>query len=181
MILSALRLFRSLTGYHYKMIILTILLPVIGFPIIDYFGPDLCVVRVILYVAAFSVWSVSAVLAVASMLRSDSSKAEQQTNQKLEALSDQICRLRAEHKESRVDLRQQVDDLEEVVRSTFEDLGVVLPPRPVSVGAKAINWTVSVSAANVTVGGSKLARLRQWFRRAMRRSWEVTYGKPEDS
>ena len=103
-------------------------------------------------------------LALASMLRSDSSEAEQQINQKLEALSDQICRLREEHNESRVDLRQQVDDLEKVVRSTFEELGVVLPPRPISIRAKAILGTFSVSAANVTVvGGSKLARLRQWF------------------
>ena len=48
-------------------------------------------------VAAFSVWSLFAVLALASMLRSDSSEAKQQINQKLEALSDQICRLREEH------------------------------------------------------------------------------------
>ena len=38
MILGALWLFRSLSGYHYRTILLTIPLPVIGPPVIAYFG-----------------------------------------------------------------------------------------------------------------------------------------------
>ena len=180
MFLSALRLIRSLSGHHYKTIILTVLLPAIGPPAIAYFGPDYLVLRSVLYLAAFLIWSVFAVLAVASMLNRDRSEAEQLVSQKVEALSEQISRLREEQEELRVDLRQQLDDLEEVVRSTLsEKLGVVLPPRPISIRAKFLLGSVGMSIANLTViGGSKVARLRQWFRRAMRRSWEVVYGKP---
>ena len=182
MILTALRLFRSLSGYHHRTILLTILLPVIWPPLIAYFGPDSIVLQVILYVAALLLWSVFAVLAVASMLRRDRSEAEQLVVQQIEALSGQIRRLREEHEDLRVDLRQQVDDLEEVVRSTLsENLGVVLPQRPISIRAKFTAGSPRMSATLTVVGGSKVARLRQWFRRAMRRLWEVVYGKPEDS
>ena len=183
MILSALRLFRSLSRYHYRTILLTVLLPVIGPPMIAYFGPNCLVLQVILYVAAFLVWSVLAVLAVASMLRRDRSEAEQQMAQEFEELSGQIRRLKDQQEDLRMDLRQQVDDLEEVVRSTLsEELKVVLPPRPISLRATAILGVASMSAAiGTVVGGSRLARLRGWFRRAMRRLREVVYGKPEDS
>ena len=180
MILSALRLFRSLSRYHYRTILLTVLLPVIGAPMIAYFGPDCLVLQVILYVAAFLVWSVLAVLAVASMLGRDRSEAEQLVAQQNEALSGQIGKLREEHEDLRLDLRQQVNDLEEVVRSTLsEGLGVVLPPRPISMRARLTAGSPTMSASLTVVGGSRLARLRRWFRCAMRRLWEVVYGKPE--
>ena len=77
--------------------------------------------------------------------------------------------------------RHQVENLEEVVRSTFKDLGVVLPPRRISLRVKTLLGSLRMSVANVTiVGGSKVARLRQCFRHAMRRLREVVYGKPED-
>ena len=182
MILNALRHFRSLSGYHYTMIVLTILLPAIGPASLTLFGPDHFILRVILYVAAFFVWSVSAVLAVASMLKGDKSEAERLTSPKLEALSAQIGRLREEYEDSRVGLRQQVNDLEEVVRSTLrEELGVVLPRRPISVGARVSGGSSTTSVSVSVVGGSRLARLRRWSRRAMRGIWEVVYGKPDDS
>ena len=119
------------------MVVLTILLPAIGPTSLALFGPDHFILRVILYVAAFLVWSVLAVLAVASMLNRDRSEAEQLLSQKLEALSTQIGRLKEEHEDSKVDFQQQVNDLEEVVRSTLrEELGVVLPPRPISLRAR---------------------------------------------
>ena len=182
MILGALRLFRSLAGYHFRTIILTVLLPAIVPAVIAYFAPDSIALRVIFYVAAFLVWSVSAVLAVAAMLKRDRSGAEQMVSQKIEALSAQIGKLREEHEDSRADLRQQVNDLEDVVRSTLkEDLGIVLPPRRVSLRARAVAGSPTASATLSVVGGSKLARLRQWFRRAMRQLWGVVYGRPEDS
>ena len=179
MILSALRLFRSLSRYHYRTIVITILLPVIWPAMIAYFGPDL-VLQVILYVAAFLVWSVFAVLAMASMLRRDRSEAEQLVAQQKEALSGQICRLREEHDDLKLDLRQQVNDLEEIVRSTLaEKLEVILPPRPISLRAKGTLGSPTASGTLTVVGGSKVARLRKWCRRATRRLWEVVYGKPE--
>ena len=181
MILSALRLFRSLSSYHYRTIILTVLLPAIWSPTIAYFGPDSLVLQFVLYMAAFLVWSVLAVLAVASMLKGDRSEAEQLLAQQVEALSGRIDKLEEEHGDLRVDLRQEVDNLEKAVRSTLEGLGVVLPPRPISVRPKPVRLSFNVSAPNVTVvRGSKVGRLRLWLQQATRRLWGVVYGNPED-
>ena len=90
MILSAQRFLRGLSGYHYRTIALTVLLPAIGPNFIVWFGPDLLVLQVILHVAAFFVWSAIAVLAVASMLSRDRSEAEHQVIQRIDALSGQI-------------------------------------------------------------------------------------------
>ena len=180
MILGALRLFRSLSGYHYRTILLTILLPVIGPPVIAYFGPDYLLLQVILYVAAFLVWSLFAVLAVASMVRRERSESEQLVAQQMEALSGQINRLKEQHEDLSADLRLDVDNLEKVVRTTLsENLGVVLPPRPISLRARATAGSATMSATLSVIGGSKMARLRQWLRRKARALWEVVYGKQE--
>ena len=181
MILWALGLSRSLRGHHYRTIIITILLPVIVPPIIVNFGPTSLVLQSIVYAVAFIAWVIWSVLAVASMLKKDQSEAEQQVEQKLNALSGQISKLREGHEESRADLRQQVENLEEVVRSTFDGLGVVLPPRTISMCARITAGSPTMSATLTVVGGSKMARLRQWLRRTTRRLWEVVYGKPKTS
>ena len=122
--LNALRHFRSLSGYHYRMVVLTILLPAIGPTSLALFGPDHFIMRVILYVVAFLIWSVLAVLAVASMLKRDKSEAERLTSQSSKRFRPRLADLREELEDSRVGLRQQVKDLEEVVRSTLrEELG----------------------------------------------------------
>ena len=180
MIIRALQLIRSLSRYHYRTILLTILLPVIGPPVIAYYGPDCLLLQVILYVAAFLVWSLFAVLVVASMVRRERSEAERSVAQQIAALSVQISRLKEQHDDSSVDLRREVDNLEEVVRTTLsEKLGVLLPPRPISIRARINAGSPTMSATLTVVGGSKVARLRQWLRRTARRLWEVVYGNPE--
>ena len=182
MILGTLRLFRSLSSHHYRTILFTILLPVIGPPMIAYFGPDWLLLQVILYVAAFLIWSLFAVLAVASMVIRERSEAEQSVARQIAALSGQIDRLKEQHEDSKVDLRRELDTLEDVVRTTFsEKLGVVLPPRPISIRARITAGSPTMSATLTVVGGSRVVRLRQWLRRAARRLWEVIYGKPEGS
>ena len=181
MILSALRLLRSLSGYHYRTIILTVLLPTLFSLAISYFELDL-VLKIVLIVIVFPVWSVIAVLAVARMLKRDRSEAERQVSQKVEALSVQIPRLREEQEESRVALHQEVDNLEKTVRSTFEKLGIVLPRRPISVNAGTVRIRFDVPEPKVTlVRGSRVARLRLRLLRAMSRLWEVVYGRQEVS
>ena len=96
--------------------------------------------------------------------------------QQIEALSGQIRRLREEHEDLRADLRPRVDDLEEVMRVNG---GRSSTPRPLSM--RATSGTPRASFNLTVVGGSKVTRLRRWFRSAMRRLWEVVYGKPEDS
>ena len=185
MILGVLRLFRIPSLYHYRTIIITILLPAIVPLSGGFSAPD--ILRVLFYVLVFLVWSVVTVLSVASMLKRDRSDAELLLNHKIEALSAQIDRLREEHEDHdhedlRADLRQQVNDLEEVVRATLkENLGVVLPPRRVSLRAKAFHIGLSWNVGKMIVdGGSRVARFRQWVRRKIRRIWEVVYGKPEN-
>ena len=186
MIRGILRRFRSLPVHHRITIFITILLPVIWLPVIwtpliAYITCD-PVLQVVLHVVVFLLWSVIAVVAFASTLKKDKSEVEQLVAQQVEALSGRIGKLEEDHGDLRVDLRQEVDNLEEAVRSTFEQLGVVLPPRRISLRAKAFHIGLSMSAPNLTVGGgSKVARLWEWFRRSMRRLWEVVYGKPEDS
>ena len=57
MILGALRLLGSLSGYHHRTTILTILLPAIGPASLAFFAPESLALQIILYVAAFAVWS----------------------------------------------------------------------------------------------------------------------------
>ena len=161
MFLSALRLFRSLSGYHYRMIIITILLPVIGPPAIANFGPDLLVLQVVFYVSGFFGWTVCAVLAVASMLRTDKSGSSQIVAEKFEAFSGQILRLSEEGTESRVDDRQQLRNLlQEFVRSRFEQLGVLPPPRRIKIRPQPFASEGSTLSAKLTVvRGSKMARM----------------------
>ena len=182
MILGALRLFRSLSGYHYRTIFITTILPVIGPLVIAFLAPGGLLLQIVLYVAAFLVWSLCTVLAVASMVRRDRSEAEQMVEPQMAELSDQINRLKEQHEDLSVDLRRDVDNLEEVVRTTLsENLGVVLPPRPISLSLRVTAGNPTVSANLTVVGGSKLARLREWLRRKARRIWEVAYGKPDGS
>ena len=119
MILSILRYFRGLPVHHRWTIFITILLPVIWPLVIAYIARDL-VLQAVLHVAVFLVWSVIAVVALASTLKKDRSEAEQLVAQQGEALSDRISGLRGEHEDSRADLWQQVADLEEALRSTLK-------------------------------------------------------------
>ena len=181
MILSVLRRFRSLPVHHRIPIFVTILLPVIWPPIIAYLARDL-VLQVVLHLTVFLIWSVIAVVAVSSALKKDRSDADELVAQHVEALSGRIGKLEEEHGELREDLWQEVDNLEEAVRSGFERLGVALPPRRISVRAKGIHFRLNTSVANVTVKrGSKIAHFRHWIRRSARRVWEVVYGVPDDS
>ena len=182
MILGALRLFKSLSAYHYLAILLTVIFPVIGPRLVAYIAPDCLLLRAIVYVAAFLLWSLWAVLAVAWMVSRERSEAEQFVAPKIELLSRQISSLEEQTEDLSVDLLREVDNLEEVVRTTLsEELEVVLPPRPVSLRARATAGRPTASFNLTVVGGSKLARLREWLRRKARRIWEVVYGKPDGS
>ena len=194
MILWARRELKILSGYHYLVIFLTILLPVIGptsFAFfapesLAFFAPESLALQVILYIAAFAVWAIFSMLAVASMLRRDRSKAEQLVVQQIEGLSGQVLKLEQGLDDVRADLRQKVKDFkdfEQTVRKTLEEeLGVVLPPGTLSVRARAGLGSVTFNLAAVTVsGGSRVARLRQWFRRSVHRVCAIVYGRSENS
>ena len=111
MILGALRLFKSLSAYHYRMILITIIVPAIvpvtGPLVIACLAPGGLRLQVALYVAAFLVWSIIVVLAVASMVRSEKSEAKQMLTQLSAGLSGRISSLKEQHEDLSVDLRRE--------------------------------------------------------------------------
>ena len=181
MVLKARRLIRNLAAYHYITIVITILLPALLPLAIPDFNLGFAL-KVILTAGAFLVWSAIAVLAVASMLDRDRTRAERLVNEQARDLQSRVSTIAEGQQNLRIDLRQEVDNLEETVRETLRDeLGVVLPPRVVLGRATAVRFSFTASAASGTAsGGSKVARLRLWFRRVMGRIWGIIYGRPED-
>ena len=187
MILKVRRLFKSLHWYHHVMIIVTILVPLILSVVLPLWLPDYLVVQVILYAAASLGLLVLAELAVGFALERDRSKAERFVSQEVNVVSGEVRTLREQHGElierhgySIGDLRRQIDDQDEVFRSAFEELRVVLPGRRVSLRAKPIDFSVMVSAATVNVrGGSKWARFLRLFPRFWRWLKETVWGTPD--
>ena len=161
--------FKNLSFYHYRMIIVTIFVPVILTVVVTYLAVDCLVVRVIIDVGAVLFWAVFVVIVVALMVERDMAEANRLVSQQTGPLVEQVHRLEEEHGDLIADVRLQVEDLESRTRSTFERLGADLPPKGVSVRARAISGAATISAPVVTSGGNKWARLRQRFRRAMRR------------
>ena len=188
MVLRVIRLFNSLTRYHYIAIFITILLPVIGPGCIAYIGREYQLKQEMLDVVALFIWSIWVVLAVALMVRRDRSESKQMVEPQIAALSGRISSLEEQHLEKqhrnlRVELLREVDNLEESVKETLRDnLGVVLPPRTISsLRARATAGSPTASFNLTAVGGSKMARFREWLRQKARGLWEVVYGKPEGS
>ena len=172
--------FKKLSFYHYRMIIVTIVVPVILTVAVTYFAVDCLVVRVIIDVGVVLVWALFVVIVVALVVERDMAEASRLVSQQAVPLVEQVHRLEEEHGDLIADVRLQVEDLESRTRSTFERLGVDLPPnKRIPVRARNILGAATNSAAVGISGGSKWARLRQWFRRAMRRVREIVYGKPE--
>ena len=167
------------SSYHYRMIIVTILVPVILTVVVTYLPIDCLVVHVIIAVVVFLVWALFAVIVVALMVKRDMAEASQLVSQRTGPLAEQVRMLKEEHGDLIADLRLQVEDLETRSRLTLEKLGAELPPKSVSVRLRAVAGVPTASATVRVSGGSKWARLRRWFRYAMRRVKEVVYGKRE--
>ena len=171
--------FKNLSFYHYRMIIVTIFVPVILTVFVTYLAVDCLVVRVIIDVGVVLVWALFVVVVVALMVERDMAQANRLVSQQTGPFVEQVHRLEEEHGDLITDVRLQVEDLESRTRSTFERLGVDLPPRTVSLRLRATAGAPTASFNLTVSGGSKWARLRQRFRSAMRRVKEMVYGKPK--
>ena len=167
------------SSYHYRMIFVTTVVPVVLTWVVTNLPIDCLVVHVIIAVVVFLVWALFAVIVVALMVKRDMAEASQLVSQRTGPLLEQVHRLEEEHGDLITDVRLQVEDLESRTRSTFERLGVDLPPKSVSIRARAIAGAPTVSVTLRVSGGNKWARLRQRFRSAMRRVREMVYGKPQ--
>ena len=119
--------FKKLSFYHYRMIIVTVVVPVILTVAVD-----CLVVRVIIDVGVVLVWALFVVIVVALVVERDMAEASRLVSQQAVPLVEQVHRLEEEHDDLIADVRLQVEDLESRTRSTFERLGVDLPPNPAS-------------------------------------------------
>ena len=186
MILNVRRLFKNLHWYHHVMIIVTILVPFLLSVVFPLWLPDCLVVQLFLYAAAALVLFVLAELAVAFALERDRSKAKRFVSQEVKVVWREVCTLREQHADlieghgdSIEDLRRQIDDLDAIIRSAFEGLGVVLPPKEVVLHAQTIGSNVTMPAPTVRpTGGSKWGRLVRLFQRYGRLLKETVWGKP---
>ena len=127
------------------------------------------------------VWYMTTATIVASTMNEDTSRMERLVDQNAAQLSDEVLQLREDLEDAKANSRQQVDDLESVMRTAFAELDVAPPPRPISLRGRLTHEALRTSGVHLRVrGGSRMARFRNWMRRAWRRIWEVFYGNPDD-
>lgn len=177
MILSAWRVFRSLAWYHHVMIVITILVPLGWSVFITFWAPNCWTVLAAIHLGAFLLLFVLAEFAVGVALRRDKAKAQDFVFQEVETVSEDIRALREQQTESSArqenllqTLRREIDEQEETFRSAFEELGVALPPRTVSIGftVRSGRPTVSISVEVIPPSGRwarllwRMRRCRQW-------------------
>ena len=174
MILFVWRYFRSLPRHYYMEISLSALLPTLFFLMLLFVSlPPFWKIS---FMVLVPLWLVAVVVARAHAVKRDRTKTEDLVTERVGNLPGRISKLEDDQESLRADLSQQVRDLEETVRATLkEELGVDLLPKRISIRAKAEFGPISSSVAN----GSKVARFRVWFRRAVRWLREVVIGKPE--
>ena len=177
MILKTLRLLRSLSPYHYTVIVFTILLPSGLSLVLPIFDLGL-IPEALISGVGFLVWALVVCLVMALMLNRDRTNAERHVDWRVERLERGVDTTTEELKVLREHLRDEIDNLEETVRLTLKNqLDTDLPPRIVSGRARAVSFQFTASAATGTAtGGSRVRRMRLWVRRVVRRVWEFIYG-----
>ena len=99
--------FRKLSLYHYRMIMATILVPVIWTVSFNYFEVDCWGVRVIIDVGVVLVWALFVVIVFALMVERDMAEASRLVSQRTGPLVEQVHRLEEEHGTWIADVRLQ--------------------------------------------------------------------------
>ena len=172
MILKAARRVRSLSRRQYAVIIITIVIPALILPVLPSSITGGPVRLAVIYIG----WIAVVVLSVASMLDEDQSKAKQSVDRKLKTLSTEVQRLKDGHSRTTAGLRDQMTEIDSVMRATFEEMGVVLPRRPISLRASFSAGTAKMSATLTVVGESRMTRFRHWVQRHALQFWRWFYG-----
>ena len=110
MILNAMRLLRSLSAYHYTVIIFTILVPSGLSLALPYFVLGL-IPRIISSAVGFLVWAVVVCIVMALMLNRDKTKAERHVDRQVERLERGVDNTAEELKGLRDHLRDEINNL----------------------------------------------------------------------
>lgn len=181
---------RTMTLLQWMVLSATALVPVLVFPILPSsvtvgpfdlpeflplwttVGPFDLPIKHIVYV----LWLLFVVILGPKAFREDRARLENTVNLKLEDPKRDIQRLEGELEQSKTDLqaqKEQLADMDRVMRDGFDKVGVTLPPRKTPLqfsatsGAPQARFTLNVS------GGSRLAR---WVKRPVRRFWKWFWG-----
>ena len=150
------------------------LLPVWIFPILPLcktVGPFDLPIKYLVYV----LWTISIVLLVPKAFREDKSKAEQGIDFKLEGPTSDIQRLKGELEQTitgLLDQRDQLAEMDRVMRIGFERAVVALPPRRMSLRA---SFTFEASQPAVTLH-SRVGWLVRWVQRPLLRLKKLILG-----
>ena len=173
--------FSNLSLRHYLVIVVTIVVPVVFPTFMDYFVIECLWIRVAIDVGVILIWALFVVIVVARLVERDTGEVNQLVSERVVPLEDDLERQREEHGSLMADMQRQVEGLESRIRSALEPLGVDLP-----LGAIDLRVTARVGAPTISIGvsvsgGSRWARIRAWFRHALRRAWVVIWGKRRSS
>ena len=158
MIRWAWRKMRVLSPREYLAIIGTVLLPVLPISLFN-----LSVGCILLIYAG---WCPVAILLIASAHKEQQERSERSIDEKIDEVLGQLQTLREQHDGTTArltGLEQRVDEVDRVMRTAFEGIGVDLHPRRHEVSAGPVNWGFHLPTAAGTVrSGRWWVRLRRW-------------------
>ena len=154
----------------------TVLLPVL--PLSVWF--NLSMIPMIWVLLIYAAWSLVALLLMGSMAQEQRADVDQRISEKIDEVSGQVSSLEHKHDESAAaiaGLQQQVDEVDQVMRNAFEELGADLPGRRYYVQASVSSWSIMTGEATVEVrGGSRRAQLWRWIKSKAQWVWCKVWG-----
>ena len=121
-------------------------------------------------------WVLITVLSLAWMISDDKNKAEQSVDQKIADLSTEIKKVQEDQKRWTKGLQSQLDDVNKVMRSAFEKLGVTLPPPVISLSGNIRGGEARISGKLTVTNQGKIRRFRLWGKHQIVRFWHWFYG-----
>ena len=180
----------SMTRLQWMVLSATAVVPVLVFPTLPYsvtLGPfdlpeflplwktdarfDILIKHIV-----YGLWLLFVVILGPKAFREDRARLEQTVDLRLEDPKRDIQRLEGELEQSKSDLQEQKEqlaDMDRVMRDGFDKVGVALPPHKIRLrlsatsGAPQARFTLNVS------GGSRLTR---WVKLPVRRFWKWFWG-----
>ena len=170
MIRGVSRRLRTLSLRQYMVVLVTVLIPMLVSSILD-----LSMGWVWLMLAG---WCLASVLIMAEVFREERADVNQRIAEKVDEVLDQLRDLETKSEESAAiitGLEGHINQVEEVMRSAFEGIGVDLPARRYYVQA-SVSWSIMTGEATVEVrGGSRRARIWRWFKSKSKRFWNLIW------
>ena len=151
------------------------LVPVLLFPILRLWktvGPFDLPIKYL----AYGLWTIFVLFLVPKAFREDRSRAEQSIDWKLGGPKRDIQRLKGELEQTKTDLQEQKEQLAEmdrVMRIGFSEADVTLPPRRISLRS---SFAFDVPQAAVTLHARGGGRLVRWVKRPALRFWKWFWG-----